>query len=293
MKEIHEFRIFEDRYHLLPKNNAEYNGSIYILHIAKEDPLFDFIGKIDRERRTKGDMLAMWAGVKRIYTPEEISQAKLFQLIIKPYFEPAGEECGTEYDETVACDICGTHRKQITPLKLKKGSIPKKDAAQTIANEIVVSKRFMDCFAERGLKGISFSPVYYAKGISDYSQPVAKNKLIVSSQTQTGISPFDFSERSKGIEFTVSGGYPVKFEPEVYKCPKGDNIGANLLSEVYIKDSPIIQEFDYFETEQTIGGKQGLLRPHPILLCSPAFRNMVIEEKLKRFDFEVAHIVTE
>jgi hypothetical protein len=33
--------------------------------------------------------------------------------------------------------------------------------------------------------------------------------------------------------------------------------------------------------------------PAPILLCSPTFRNMVTEEKLKGFDFEVAHIVEE
>jgi hypothetical protein len=291
MKEIHEFRIFEDRYHLLPKNNAEFNGSIYILHITKEDPLFDYIGKMDSQLREKGDMLALWGGTKRIYTPEEISQAKLFQLIIKPYFEPTGEECGTEYDDSVACEICGTHRKQITPLKLKRGSIPKKDAAQTIANEIVLSKRFVDCFTERGLKGISFSPVYYAKEESDYCQPVAENRLSVSSQTRIGRTPFNFSEKDEWVE-TMADGSHRKFEV-IYKCPKGDNIGACLLSEVYIKDSPIIQEFDYFETEQTVGAKRGVLRPHPILLCSPAFRNMIIEEKLKRFDFEIAHIVTE
>jgi hypothetical protein len=293
-EEIHEFRIFEKYYHLLPKNNAVFNGAAYVLKITRDDPLFMKIPEVDKRLKDDGHALYAYWNVKRLYSSDELSQAKLFHVKVKPVFEPIGEDCGTIYDKSFACDICGAHPKQITPLKLRKGSIPKKDIARTYVNEIVVSERFREIFVRRALKGIQFAPICYAKGISSsFLQPIAESKLNVSGRTLTGIDPFDLSDHSEGREFTTSGGYLVRFEPVVYKCPNGDSIGANLLSEVYVKDNSIISDFDYFETEQAIGGKQGSYHPNPILLCSPAFRTMVIEEKLKGFDFEVAHIVTE
>jgi hypothetical protein len=293
MNEVHEFRIFEEYYRLLPKNNAENKGSVYVLHVSQNDPLFFKIGMIARKFQAKGRALYSSWTVRRTYSCKELSDAKLFRIKIKPVFEPIGEDCETIYDESAACEICGSHPRQVTPLKLKKGSIPKKDIARTYVNEVVVSNNLIETFNHKGLKGIQFMPVYYAKGVSNYQQPIAEKKLDVARQTLTGIDPFDLSERSEGGEYVNSAGRRVKFGPIIYKCPKGDNIGANLLSEVYVKSDPIISEFDYFETEQTIGSKQGVYYPSPILLCSPAFRNMVIEEKLKGFDFEVAHIVEE
>lgn len=291
MKEIHEFRIFEDRYHLLHlPNNAKYNGAVYVLKIEKEDILFHEIERLDNELRKKGEAgFGLWS-VKRIYTQKELINAQLFHLKIKVAFEPTGEECGTIYDETTACEICGANARQVSPLILKKGTIPKKDIARTIGGEVVVSEKFVNAVKQRDLKGLVLAPVNFEKGVSDYYQLMASTEFELSSDTVTGDNPFKKSSGSTGGIYKISG-YEIKFEKEVYICPKGDLIGLNLLSEPYVLNNPLIKEFDFFASKQKIGVKRGLLRPEPLYLCSPAFRKMVLEEKLSGFDFEVAHVV--
>jgi hypothetical protein len=290
MKEIHEFWISKDYYHLLPKKDAKFNGSNYILKIERNDPVFDLIGVFQTKYRKKNKSFFGFWKVHRTYTQKELETARLFRVKIKPVFEPEGEECGTLYDEEAACPVCGANRVQIGPLRLKKGSIPKKDIARTIAGEVVVSRRFADACRDRGLKGIMHEPVEYARGTSDHFQLLISHEVDMSPRTETGVNPFNFSEGSEASEFTVSGGYKVRFEKEVYKCPLGHTIGANLLSEAYVLNDPAIGREDFLASEQKIGGKQGVLRPEPLYFCSPAFRNMILEEKLKGFEFEIAHV---
>lgn len=294
MKETHEFRIFKDYYHLLPQpNTAKFNGMVYVLNIPKVDPLFQQIGRLDKELRGKyGEPFFGFWDVNRIYTKKELIDAKIFHFNIKTAFEPTGEECGTVYDETAACGICGANRKQIGALKLKKGSIPKKDIARTIAGEVVVSEKFAAAFKQRGLKGALLDPVIFDKGTSNYYQLIASSpELELTEKTIAGHNPFNLStESSEATEFTVSGSYKVKFEKEVYKCPKGHTIGPRILSEPYILNSPSIAENDFFASKQKTGVKQGLLRPEPIYFCSQAFREMVEDEKLSGFEFEIANI---
>jgi len=292
MKEYTEFRIFQDYFHLLPKpNNAKFNGMVYVIEVSKEDPLYEEIGRLNKQVKEKFNKYFFgYFKIKRSYTKKEIDRAALFQVIIKTTFEPAGEECGTLYDETVACNICGANRKQNSSLMLMKGSIPKKDIARTIAGEVVVSEKFAEAFKQSNLKGAELEPVVFAKGTSGYFQIKASSELELTGHTVAGGDPFDFLEGSEGVEFAVSGGYPIKFDKEVYKCPKGHTIGLNLLSEAYIINSPLINNSDFFASNQKIGVKRGLLRPEPIYFCSPAFRQMIEEEKLSGFEFEIANI---
>jgi hypothetical protein len=293
MKEIIEFRIFDDYYHLLSKpNNAVFNGAVYVIKVEKGDRTFEEIRQLSSDVKQKYNKHFFgYSNIKRKYGKKEIDTATLFQIKIKTTFEPAGEECGTIYDETIACEICGANRKQIGSLKLKKGTIPKKDIARTIAGEIVVSERFKKAFELRNLKGLELLPVEFAKGKSDYYQIIALNELELTINTVAGGDIFDIgAEGSEAYEFTVSGGHKVKFEREVYKCPKGHTIGLNLLSEAYVSSSPSINDYDFFSSKQKIGVKRGLLRPEPLYLCSPTFRKVVEEEKLSGFEFEIAHI---
>lgn len=296
MKETLELRINYDYAHLLFKADegrdlGQLSKSIKIIELSKDDPRYNqipIISKLVKEKYDKGFFFG-WQ-IKRKYSKKEIDAATLLQVKIKTTFEPAGEECGTLYDETIACEICGANRKQISPLKLKIGSIPKKDIARTIAGEVVVSEKFAAFFKQRGLKGAALEPVVLGKGVSGYYQLISSPEIELSKNTVAGVDPFDFSEGSEGVEFIVPGGYPIKFEKEVYKCPKGHTIGLNLLSEAYVLSSPLISDYDFFSSKQKIGVKRGLLRPDPLFLCSPAFRKMVEEEKLSGFDFEIAHI---
>jgi hypothetical protein len=294
MEEIHEFRIFKEDYPLLQQpNNAKFNGFVYVVKIPRNDPVFQQIGLLHIEMMKKYNtpFFGFWA-VSRIYTRKELADAKLFRFKIKTAFEPTGEECGTEYDETVACEICGANRKQIGPLKLKKGSIPKKDIARTIAGEVVVSEKFAVVFKQHALKGALLMPVVFAKGVSSYYQLMASSpELELTEHTIAGGNPFDLpKEMTEAMEFVVSGGHKVRIEKMVLKCPKGHTIGPRLISEAYVFDLPAINEYDFFASRQKTGVKQGLLRPEPMYLCSQSFRKMVLEEKLTGFDFEIAHI---
>lgn len=293
MIEIHEFRIFKDYYNLLPQpNDAKFNGASYVLKLFKDDPLFQKIGRLDKELRKDNECFFGFWDVSRSYTKKELTDAPLFHFNIKTAFEPTGEECGTMYDETTACEICGANRRQVGPLKLKKGSIPKKDIARTIAGEVVVSGRFVAAFKQKSLTGATFEPIVFDKGTSSYYQLSASSpELELTKETMVGHNPFDLSiGDSEADEFTISGGYKVKFEKTVYKCPEGHTIGPRLLSESHVFAISSISDYDFFVSKQKIGAKQGLLRPEPLYFCSQAFRKMVEEEKLSGFDFEVAHI---
>ncbi|MDR1098311.1 MAG: hypothetical protein LBL57_09285 [Tannerella sp.] len=291
MKEIFEFRVNGDYAHLLFKaGEGKDLGGIIVIHITKDDPRFEQIGEMQKMIDQKYDtyFFAGWDIVRK-YTPEEIAEAKLFQFYINTMFEPPGEDCGTQYDETVACEICGAGRKQITPLMLRKSSIPKKDIARTIAGEVVVSGRLAEAVQQRLLTGIRLDPVLCRKGATGYYQPVALNEVDLSPKTLAGDDPFEKTYSCEANTFTIQG-YTFEDEAEVYVCPKGDLLGLACLSEVFVMDSPVLGKYDFFESQQKFGVKRGDLRPEPAWLCSPAFYHMVKEENFRGFTFEVAHI---
>ncbi len=295
MREIHEFRIFKDYYSLLPKpNRATFNGIVYVLKIPKEDVLFYYIEQLDKEIREKyGKPFFGFWNVNRTYTKVELAAAKIFHFNIKTAFEPAGEECGTIYDETIACQICGANRKQIGTLKLKKGSIPKKDIARTIAGEVVVSEKLANAFKQRCLAGMIYKPIDLGnKSGANYYQLIASSpELELTEKIVVGHNPFNLSTvNSEPTEFTVASNYKIKSEREVYKCPNGHTIGPKVLSEPYVFNSKSITQNDFFVSKQKVGVKKGLLRPEPLYFCSPAFRKLIEEEKLSGFHFEIANV---
>lgn len=278
MKETLLLRINYNYANLLfkPNEGKRLGTSVKIIELSKDDQRFSQIPLIDKKVQEKYDQKFFFGWeIKRKYTKNELEEAQLLHMKIKKTFEPAGEECGTLYDETESCEICGVNRKQISPLTLKKSSIPKQDIARTITGELVVTEKFVSIFQKKGLKGALFKPVVFNKAVSNYSQLIASTEIELSEKTISGINPFDLSPSNEG---------------EIYKCPKGHTIGLNLLSEPYIVQSQIINNSDFFASKQKIGVKRGLLRPEPIYICSQTFRRVIVEEKLKGFEFEVARI---
>lgn len=278
MNETVEVRINYDYASLLFKADEGKNlgTSVKVIELSKEDPRYDQIPIIEKlvQKKYNTSFFFGWE-IKRKYGKKELDAALLLHVKIKTTFEPTSEECGTVYNETIACDICGANRKQVGALRLKKGSIPKKDIARTIAGEIVVSEKFIEAFKKRELKGVILGPVFFEKESSKYCQLVSATEVDLSQNTVAGINPFDLSTSNDG---------------EIYKCPKGHTIGLNLLSEPHVLNSSLIKECDFFRSKQMVGVKRGLIRPEPLNLCSQEFRKMVLEEKLKGFDFEIAHI---
>ncbi|WP_302568698.1 hypothetical protein [Culturomica massiliensis] len=274
MKETLELRINYDYAHLLFKADEGQNigTSVKVVELSKEDSRYRQVPIIAEEVRKKynGKFFFGWK-IGRKYSRRELDTAILLHLKIKTIFEPTGEECGTLYDETAACTICGANRKQVSPLILEKGTMPKKDIAKTIGGEVVVSEKFVNAVKRRNLKGLQFGAV----NVEKYHQLTANTDIELSRNTIVGINPFDLSTSNEG---------------EIYKCPKGDTIGLNLLSEPYVLNSQSIGKYDFYASRQKVGVRRGLLRPEPIYFCSPAFRKMVEEEKLSGFEFEITNI---
>lgn len=292
MKETLELRINYDYANLLFKTDEGKNigSSIKVIELSKEDPRYEQIPIVAKEVKNKyGKGFFYGWQIKRKYSKKELDTAVLLHLKIKTVFEPTGEECGTKYDEKVACEICGANRKQIDHLILKKGTIPKRDIAKTIGGEVVVSERFVNAMKRWNLKGLVFTPINFEKHSSDYYQLIANTEIVLSMNSITGVDPWDFSEGSEGGIYNVSG-YSIKFEKEIYKCPNGDTIGLNLLSEPHVLNSSLIKENDFWASKQKIGVKRGLLRPEPLYFCSQKFRKIVEKEKLSGLEFEISFV---
>lgn len=284
-----KLRVNYDYAHLLFKEDegvnlgdSKFGYDVKVVKFDKNSALFEEVAKTSKFVREKyGTSFFYDWDIRREYTEKEINDAKLFQMNVRKYFEPTGEECGTEYDETCICEICGSGRKQISPLRIRKGRfLNKRDVATTIGDEMVVSKKFVNTVKENGIKGMTFGPVFFGENMAeDCFQLMAEGeKLEVAEQTTFGIDLYDLSERCR---------------KEIYRCPHGDNLGLNLISEAYVKNADSISQHDFFISKQTYGVKRGLLRPHYLLFCSPKLYRVIKENHLKGFNFEVAHIVNQ
>lgn len=300
MKETAEFLInFDYAYRLFkPEEWKKNNGSIVFVEIPITDPRFEKVFLVDKEMQEQSlsYFVSNWH-IRREYSPQEIVEAKLFLFLLNlRLYHICGEDYGTIYDESTACPICGANAKQVTPLHIYRNKIPKMDIAMTLASEVIVSDRFVRAAKERGLKGCIFSPVYSGKKIVETAfQLTAEKEIELSDKTIIGINPFDFRIEEEASTFTICG---YKFDsPKVfYKCPQGDTVGLNVLSEAYVLNNPLIGQYDFLASRQRVGSRMGVFRPHPLYFVSPAFRQMIKEEKLlppKLFNrlFEIAHVV--
>ena len=304
MKELVEFRIIMRYAHLLFRDDEGTNlgDSVKVVRIDKNDPRFNAIGELQKKARENNALFFTCFDYKRSYTETEINNAEWFLMFRTRHFEPTGEECGTIYDESSACPICGSGAKQLSPLKLKRSSIPKADMAESIAwgDETIVSERFVNMVKDNNLKGMDFEPVISSANRGqklNYYQVRPQCYLDFSKKTVFGQTPFNLSGEFPGctLEGVQPDGTLVKkvIPPEIYKCPNGDNMGLRILSEVYIKTSPILDDLDFFASKQTVGGRGGVIRQHHLFFCSNRMMRLIKENNLKGFKFEIAHIVDE
>jgi len=280
MKELYEFRIGEDYAPLLfaPSEHKRL-GSVRKALIPGDDPKLGEIGRLQTKlNKELGKSLYFGWDIYRSYSSAELEASRWFKLRIRKVFEPAGEECGTIYDETSACPVCGSGARQATPLFLPQSSIPKtKDLSETIAGEMVVSQRLVDAFRRHNLTGAEFEPIRSKRspGASPpewYQLLVPSAGIRVSPPTRTGIKPFD--EDREGTQ----------------RCERGDLIGLNLLSEVSFKKQSAA-DLDVQASADFIGLRSGLLRPKRIIFVSQRVRKVLEEECLKGAELEVAHDV--
>lgn len=279
MTETFEFRMGDDdaeRY--LPAGVGVRMGIARKFEVSASDPLYHAIERVHRSLQNEGKhgLITSWM-VRREYSGDEMAHAPLLRVRVRRVFEPAGEECGTKYDDTVACGLCGADAAQITPLMLDKRRVPKGiDVARTIAGEVIVSGRAVETFARHGLTGARFEAVQFPKRkqvrVPDWFQlRTVGSSVDVDPTSHVGRTPFD-----EGMPEDV--------------CPRGHRIGYSIVSEVFIK-SHSYEGGDFVGTRQSVGVRRGLLRPNPILLMSTRAWRAWEAAKLKGLQFEIAHLV--
>lgn len=256
-----------------------------VVEIEPSSPKIEEIKRLREQLLEEEDVNLYWyIDYIRKYSKEDLENAELFMMIVRKYFEPMGEELGTEYDDSCKCPICGSGIKQITPLYMKKRNnyFKNRDVLTTHAPEIIVSKKFVDLVKENNLKGMVFGDVYFGKHLADDCFQLKEEgcELSISPKTRFGVDFFNNDEVCP-----LSG--------EVFKCPNGDNLGLNIISEAYVEDSPLISQYDFFISRQTYGVRRGMLHASHILFCSPRMKKLIEANHVKGFNFEIAHIVRE
>jgi hypothetical protein len=281
MKEVAEFRVSE-RY--AAKLFADSEGRrmgvlIRKVEIETTDPRFEQVGRLNKALLASEDNPFFYGwNITRHPTPQEFEAAELFLLRVTAVFEPAGEECGTTYDESSACLRCGAGARQVGPLSLAVNRIPKgKDIAKTIAGEIVISRRMAEILHAHGFSGADLKPVLTSTKLRTESPnwfqlSVTHMTADIVLPTRTGIDPFDVDLKGE------------------YRCPHGDLLGLALLSDVSISAASRSED-DFICSRQFVGVRRGLLRPERLILVSPKVARLIKSEKIKGCRVEVAYIV--
>lgn len=165
MRETIEFRLPEEsaRRVLAPSDGTTLGGSVRKIVLEPSDARFARIRDADAAMRADGRALFTSWKVHRLYRPSELDDAAALRLMLQKVFEPAGEECGTEYDEASACPVCGAGARQVGELRLDVRRIPKNtDLARSIADEWVVSQRFAEILVDEGFSGFELALVSHA-----------------------------------------------------------------------------------------------------------------------------------
>ncbi len=282
MHSLVELRV-DERYASLLFNKDEgqrLGDSVRKIVLRTDDSRFDKVGALQAKlRRDVGEPFFYGWKLYQRYAASELASARLFHVEARKHFEPSGEECGTRYDETVACARCGAGAVQVGPLILPDRRIPRGvDFASTIAGEEIVSRRTTVLFREHAVKGVSFEPVRTPspRGIdlSEWSQlRVLRSGAEIVPPTRVGDNPFDADESDEN------------------RCDIDDHLlGLNLLSEVYVDAGPM-HGSDVFYSRQYIGVRRGLLRPQRVLLVTPRVRQLILDAGLRGFSFTVARQV--
>ena len=206
MREFYEFRVGSEFAGRLfrPEEGRELGllgkTRVRIVTLARDDPRYEQVGMLDKEIRSKyGKSFFYGWTVRRKYNRAELASAEVFSLTITPVFEPAGEECGTVYDNSTACPHCGVGRTLNSPLVLDLRRIPKgKHIACTIAHEVVVSERLAELIRNEVINGVEIQPVMHRSGrflgpVSLKATPAGRELIVRAAESgiSMGSSKFD------------------------------------------------------------------------------------------------------
>jgi hypothetical protein len=270
------------------------------IDVDVRDPLFSRIKELDSEFRKKGKSFFFGWKIRRRYTKSELVAAEAFLVIIKHFFEPAGEECGTIYDDSTACEFCGAGATRKTDLILPSKRLPKPEKlafAETIAGERIVSTLFVEVFQSHHFRGAEFRSVKTKTNpsipsVGWYELIMNLDPVGIVAPTQAGIDVFDNGSEPPPNSAEIAEELKLESwcdKHAQYRCPRGHTIGLNLISELSLRRGDF-NGHDIAYTTQQVGVRRGLLRPGPLLIISPRLWRVIKENGLKGAAFEIAHL---
>ncbi len=254
--------------------------SLREVSLCLDDPRLRVLEQMHGEYRQSGGLTDVftWSRVRREYSEYELASATLFHLIPTKCIGVSGEEYGTSYDENNACPVCGSGATQQTPLCLPPRVLPSEDLAVTIADtEIVVSARFVDIVHSQSIAGIEVSRIHHPRNGVEiegwYQLQPDGTTLNVVPPTRVQNSYFDDDPSNE------------------YRCQRGDLLGLNVISELYLTPT-VGSSAELAFTKQYIGCRRGVIRPRRMIVVSQRLRSVLMSEGMRGFRFEVAHIVS-
>lgn len=282
MKEQYEFRLFEKEAvkFLRADEGRRLSPLARLVRTTPHEPLFAKIRLVHLNLQGTGrHLIASWS-ISRRYSEAELSSADWLTAFASKTFEPVGEECGTQYDETSACRYCGFGGRQASSLRLNLNKVPASvDVARTLAGEIVVSERFAQMARASVLSGATLDEVVHQGGRRRdptlwYQLAPATAEVAISPAAHFGVDPFDESGDGQ------------------YRCPLGHVLGLRRTSELVVRRSSLGSE-DVQATKSAAGVRSGVLRPERFLLVSQNARRLFLSSAIKGLVFEVVRISDE
>ena len=211
MREIIELRVAEEFAHLLfgDTEGLRLSNIVRKVTLSTSDPRYQQVGELQRRLSLERNESFFFGWIiRRRYTMAELRRAEFFSVEWTSTFEPPGEDCGTVYDDTVACQhtyvagtttlipgagnvtigpyTCGMGTRQLTPLILDGRRIPQgKDFARMIASEEIVSERVKSVFEGLGITGVAFEPVQLSRSSAE-TRPVVPDDRAVDAGGDRG-----------------------------------------------------------------------------------------------------------
>ncbi len=256
MKEIIELRIPESRASRIlgPSEGDVIGGIARRISLPLSSPRFEELSAINHEMQQRDEVLITSWNIRRSYSDREMSQAELVRLIPGSTVEPAGEECGTIYNESESCEFCGVGRIQENELHLDAHKL-RGHFVETIAkDEWAISQNWVEILRTHAGSSALFPIRSSHKETSDWMQLRAnevESIARVSPDTRFGISPFDFDDAGR------------------FRCPLGHVAGLNILSQTVVQRDSLTGAGIYV-SDKYVGVRQGLLRPYRLLIVDSA-----------------------
>lgn len=213
--------------------------------------------------------------IVRSYTPHEIRNARLFMLRLPPT-HMAAEEYGSEYDESSSCTQCGAGARQVGPLRIHNGKLPRsRDIIQLWGGELLISGRATSLIREQRISGYSVRPLAASRRYSTIRSAPYSHLIITSRPVQLANDlafcehPFDTESRGR--------------------CACGNIAGLQLLSRLSVDQSSWDGD-DFAQTDVFIGSRAGLFRPSRLLLISKRCFELFRLAKIKGYRFEIVEL---